>query len=74
MAVINKRIFDTDNALKGSFNGWWGKWQIITYSCFIVSYAIVIGWVYRLPVNFIISCIIIVKLLSEINNFIKEIN
>jgi hypothetical protein len=49
MAIINKRIFDTDNALKGSFNGWWGKWQIITYIFFVLGYAIVIGWINRLP-------------------------
>jgi hypothetical protein len=49
MAIINKRIFDTDNALKGSFNGWWGKWQIITYIFFVLGYSIVIGWINRLP-------------------------
>ena len=46
---MNKRIFDTDNALKGSFNGWWGKWQIITYIFFVLAYAIIVGWIQRLP-------------------------
>jgi hypothetical protein len=45
---INKRIFDTDNALKGSFNGICGKWQITTYSIFVFSYAVIIGWINHL--------------------------
>lgn len=49
MAVINKRVFDTENALKGSFNGWWGKWQILTYVSFAVSYSIIVGWINELP-------------------------
>lgn len=48
MAVINKRIFDTDNALKGSFNGLCGKWQMLTYACFVFAYAIIIGWMNKL--------------------------
>ncbi len=45
----NKRVFDTENALKGTFNGWWGKWQTITYLSFVFSYAIIMGWIYELP-------------------------
>ena len=48
MAVVNKRIFDTDNALKGSFNGLFGKWQIITYTSFVLAYAIIVGWIFKL--------------------------
>lgn len=48
MVNVNKRIFDTDNALKGSFNGWWGRWQVLTYSIFVFGYAIIIGWIHRL--------------------------
>ncbi|CAF0989706.1 unnamed protein product [Brachionus calyciflorus] len=48
MAVVNKRIFDTDNALKGSFNGLFGKWQILTYASFVFAYAIIVGWIDRL--------------------------
>ena len=48
MAPTNKRIFDTDNALKGTLNGPCGKWQTITYSFFVFGYAIIIGWIAHL--------------------------
>jgi MFS family permease len=48
MAIVSKRIFDTDNALKGSFNGMFGKWQLIAYSMFAFAYAIIVGWIGRL--------------------------
>lgn len=48
MAVVNKRIFDTDNALKGSFNGLIGKWQLITYCSLVFAYAIIAGWIHNL--------------------------
>jgi hypothetical protein len=45
MAVVSKRIFDTDNALKGSFNGLFGKWQLIAYSFLVFGYAVIAGWI-----------------------------
>ena len=45
---INKRIFDTDNAMKGTFNGLFGRWQLITYSFFVFGYALCIGWINNL--------------------------
>ena len=48
MGVVNKRIFETDTALKGTFSGKFGKWQILTYSFFVLAYALVIGWINRL--------------------------
>lgn len=46
--AVNKRVFDTDNALHATFNRYWGKWQIITYIGFVFGYAIVIGWLSHL--------------------------
>lgn len=43
-AGLNKRVFDTDNALHATFNRYWGKWQILTYIGFALSYALIIGW------------------------------
>lgn len=48
MAVLNKRVFDTDNALHATFNGYWGRWQIITYIGFVLGYSIIIGWLNHL--------------------------
>lgn len=48
MAVLNKRVFDTDNALHATFNNYWGKWQIITYTSFVLGYAIIVGWLNHL--------------------------
>jgi hypothetical protein len=48
MAIVNKRIFDTDNALKGTFDGKFGKWQTLTYVCFAVAYAFILGWINQL--------------------------
>ncbi len=48
MAVVNKRVFDTDNALHATFNRFWGRWQNITYIGFVLAYAIIVGWINNL--------------------------
>ncbi len=44
----SKRIFDTENALKGAFNGRTGKWQLLAYALSVLAFAIVVGWITRL--------------------------
>lgn len=48
MGVVNKRVFDTDSALHATFDRYWGKWQIMTYLFFVLSYSIIVGWMNRL--------------------------
>lgn len=61
MAVISKRVFDTDNALHATFDRYWGKWQIITYIGFVIGYSIVVGWLnhlieYTMLVPSVVQC------------------
>jgi hypothetical protein len=44
----SKRIFDTENALKGAFNGRTGKWQLLAYAFFVLAFAIITGWINKL--------------------------
>lgn len=48
MPVISRRIFDTDSALKGAFNGLCGRWQLITYGFLVFGYAIISAWISNL--------------------------
>ena len=48
MSVLNKRIFDTDNALKGSFDGRFGKWQLLSYSMLTIGFSIISAWLSNL--------------------------
>jgi len=49
-SILNKRIFDTDNALKGSFNGRFGKWQLLSYSILTLAFAIISSWISKLTI------------------------
>jgi hypothetical protein len=44
----SKRIFDTENALKGAFNGRTGKWQLLAYGLYVIAFAVVTGWITQL--------------------------
>jgi hypothetical protein len=50
MNVLNKRIFDTDNALKGAFNGRFGKWQLLSYTLISIAFSIVTAWICKLNI------------------------
>lgn len=48
MMNVKKRIFDTEKALKGAYNGRFGKWQLFSYSLLTLAFAITYGWISRM--------------------------
>ncbi len=48
MSPGNKRVFDTDNALKATFNRRFGRYQIAAYFLCVFAYSVISGWIANL--------------------------